>query len=90
VQEHRRLSEQRPDDLHRALAPLVDLLADEIRRAAAAGAARSTDPARDAQTVFGLVLEGVHDVTLGRAEPLDHADYLWRFCWSGLLGQEER
>lgn len=84
VQEHRRLSEQRPDELRTALAPLVDLLAHELERAVSAGVVMSADTRRDAQTVFVLVLEGVHDVVLGRAEPLEQAEYLWRFCWNGL------
>jgi AcrR family transcriptional regulator len=84
VQEHRRLSEQRPDELRTALAPLVDLLAHELEQAARAGVITSGDTARDAETVFVLVLEGVHDVTLGRAEPLEQAQYIWRFCRNGL------
>ncbi len=84
VREHRRLSEARPDELRRALAPMVDLLEREV-----AGALDTLDPARDARTVFALVLEGIHDVTLGRVEPLDEATYLWRFCWSALRGAEE-
>lgn len=84
VREHGRLSEARPDDLRRALAPMVDLLAREV-----AAAVATSDPARDARTVFALVLEGIHEVTLGRVEPLDEATYLWRFCWSALRGAEE-
>jgi len=84
VREHRRLSEHRHDDLRRALAPLLDLLATEITSAAEAGAVTTADAARDAQTIFALVLEGIHDVTLGRAEPLEEAEYLWRFCRDGL------
>jgi AcrR family transcriptional regulator len=84
VREHRRLSEARPDELRRALAPMVDLLAREI-----ASAVATPDPARDAHTVFALVLEGIHEVTLGRVEPIDEATYLWRFCGSALRGAEE-
>jgi AcrR family transcriptional regulator len=84
VREHRRLSEARPDELRRALAPMVDLLEREV-----AGAVATADSARDARTVFALVLEGIHEVTLGRVEPLDEATYLWRFCWSALRGAEE-
>ena len=84
VREQRRLSEDRPDDLRRALAPLLDLLSGEIARAASTDAVVTADPARDAETIFALVLEGIHDVTLGRAEPLEQAAYLWRFCRDGL------
>jgi len=84
VQEHRRLSEERPDELRAALAPMVDLLAAQIALAADAGASASTEPARDAQTLFVLVLEGVHEVGLGHAKPLEQAEYLWRFCANGI------
>jgi AcrR family transcriptional regulator len=81
VREHRRLSEARPDEMRRALAPMVDLLASEI-----AGAVATPDPARDAHIVFALLLEGIHEVTLGRVAPRDEATYLWRFCRGALEG----
>jgi AcrR family transcriptional regulator len=84
VQEHRRLSEQRPDELRVALAPMVDLLTAQIALVAEAGGTGSVEPARDAQTLFVLVLEGVHEVGLGHVEPLEQAEYLWRFCANGL------
>ena len=84
VQEHRRLAEERPETLRAALAPMVDLLAHEIDRAKDRGVATSTDPARDAQTIFVLVLEGIHELALGHGEPLEQADYLWRFCAAAL------
>ena len=84
VREHRRLGEERPDDLRAALAPLVDLLAGELAGAAAADQATTSDPGRDAETVFGLLLAGVHEVTLGRRDPYDEAAHLWHLCWSGL------
>jgi len=84
VREHRRLSEQRPEEMRRALAPMIDLLEREIAAATAAGVCASPNPARDADLVFALVLEGIYDVSLGRAEPLDEAAYLWGFCWAGL------
>jgi len=86
VREQRRLSESRPDHLRRALAPLLDVLTNAIASAADAGDVTSPDPARDAEMIFALVLEGIHDVTLGRAEPLEEAEYLWRFCRGALRG----
>jgi hypothetical protein len=86
VREHRRLSEERPDELRRALAPMLGVLEAEIVAATAAGSCGSRDPARDADLVFTLVLEGISDVTLGRAAPLEEAAYLWEFCWAGLSG----
>ena len=56
VSEHRRLSQERPDDLAAALAPIVDVIAAAVADAVAAGAAVSDDPVRDAGTVFSLVL----------------------------------
>jgi AcrR family transcriptional regulator len=86
VREHRRLSENRPDELRRALAPMIAVIESEIADATAQGACASRDPERDAQLMFTLVLEGISDVTLGRAEPLEAAAYLWSFCWAGLSG----
>jgi AcrR family transcriptional regulator len=78
VREHRRLREHRPDEIHAALAPLTRLIASFITTA---------DPQRDAQTVFGLLLDGFHDVVLGRvADVPEFADYLYRFCAYGLEG----
>lgn len=90
VREHRRLGQDHPDDMRHALAPLLDLLAAEIGSAAGAGMVESVDPDRDAQTIFALVLEGIHDVTIGRADPLERAAYLWQFCFDGLRGPAER
>jgi AcrR family transcriptional regulator len=85
VREHRRLAEGHPVELRAALAPLVDMLSAEL---AAAGLSEdiSRNPSRAAETVFGVLLSGISDVTLGRAEPRDEAAYLWRFCWAGLQG----
>lgn len=90
VQEHRRLSEQRPDELRRALAPMIDLLSHELDAASRAGVIAIDEPARHAQTMFALILEGVHDVTLGRAEAFDQAAYIWQFCWGGLQYDERQ
>jgi len=87
VREHRRLSEERPDDLDAALASLVGLLEREIDAAAAAGAVDTPDPAHDAATVFAALLSGVHDVTVRGADPLAVGEHLWRFCWGGLRGR---
>jgi AcrR family transcriptional regulator len=86
VREHRRLSEDFPEELRGALAPMVALLASEMTRAADAGLARRGDAARDAQTIFGLLLSAIHDVTMGRGDPLELASYVWEFCWAGLRG----
>jgi AcrR family transcriptional regulator len=89
VREHRRLSDSRPEELQRALAPMIEVLAAEIAAAASVGAAVSLDPQREARAVFALLLDGIHDVARGEAEPLDEAAFLWRFCWGGLRGAIE-
>jgi AcrR family transcriptional regulator len=86
VREYRRLRDERPDELRRALAPLLDLLTSEIAGATAARDIASADPVRDAETVFALLLDGIGDVTVGRADPRERAAYLWRFCRDGLRG----
>ena len=86
VREHRRLAEERPDDLRAALTPLVGVLADELDAATRAGVAEIPHPQRDAESVFGLLLTGVHEVTLKRSDPHDEAAHLWRLCWAGLRG----
>lgn len=80
AREHRRLSEARPGELARALAPLVDLLATEV------SSVPTADVAADTDAVFTLVIGGIHDVIVGGAVATDRAAHLWRFCWSGLGG----
>ncbi|MFA5884304.1 MAG: TetR/AcrR family transcriptional regulator [Acidimicrobiia bacterium] len=84
VSEHRRLSQERPDDLRAALAPIVAVIEHAIDGAARVGAVESADPARDAATVFSLVLDGIHDLSFERVEPRDRAEYLWQFCGRAL------
>jgi AcrR family transcriptional regulator len=88
VREYNRLSEERPDELDVALASLTGLLEREVRAADAAGTIATTDPARASATVFGLLLNGVHDVTVRSSDPLAVGEHLWRFCWSGLRGEQ--
>jgi AcrR family transcriptional regulator len=75
VREHRRLREHHDDELRAALAPLVDLLATQL----------PSGSARDAETMFAVLLEGVHDVVVGRAtDTRELAEYLYRFCTRGV------
>jgi hypothetical protein len=37
--------------------------------------------------MFVLLLSGVSDVTLGRADPQELAEWLWEFCWSAVQGE---
>lgn len=78
VREHRRLSDVDPRALDHALAPLTDLLADLVG---------TEDARRDAHTMLGVLIAGIHDVLSGRvADPPEHARYLYRFCTRGLEG----
>ncbi len=79
VREYRRLMEFHDAELRDALAPLVDLLARHID---------SDDPKRDARTMFGVLLDGIHDVVVGRvADAQELARYLQRFCIEGVGGR---
>ncbi|MGQ0826290.1 MAG: TetR family transcriptional regulator [Actinomycetota bacterium] len=76
VREHRRLVEHRYEAQRVALAPLTDLLAPLLD---------TDDSARDAETIFGVLVEGVHQLVTGRADDA-HAlgEYLARFCTQGV------
>jgi AcrR family transcriptional regulator len=88
--EYRRLSEDHPDALRAAVAPLVDLLRDELAAAVATGDAAVSDPPRAAQAVFGLILAGISDVTTGAVAAEEQAEWLWQLCWTGLRGEKQR
>ncbi len=76
VREYRRLIEFHDAELRDAVAPLVDLLARDID---------SDDPKRDARTMFGVLLDGIHDIVVGRvADAGELARYLERFCTRGV------
>jgi AcrR family transcriptional regulator len=79
VREHRRLVEVRPAETDAALAPMTDMIAEHVS---------SDDPRRDAHTVLGVVLTGMHEVVLGRVDDVHElASYLYRFCARGLEGE---
>ncbi len=80
ARETRRLGDERPAELAGALAPLLDGLAavlDEIG---------SRDTERDVRAVFSLVIDAIHDITRGRADPIDAADYLTGFVLRAVAG----
>jgi AcrR family transcriptional regulator len=79
VREHRRLSVERTADLAAALAPLVDLLREEI------AAGTSVDDAeRTAEIVFAVLLDGMADVTLAGRDSKEVASTVWHFVAGGL------
>ncbi len=87
VREHRRLREHHSDEMQVALAPMVDLLAAYIARVLGARNPHDIREAqRDAATMFSLLLDGVHDVVVGRVvDAPELGEYLWAFCRNGLL-----
>ena len=60
------------------------MLNEEVHGAVDAGVAVAPDPRHAARAMFALVLESIHDVVLGRAEPLAEAQFVWDFCWHGV------
>src|SRR5438270_6772380 len=89
VREYRRLSVERPAELAQALAPLVDLLDEEIVRATDAGRAAPGDVTRGAEIVFALLLDGLADVTLAGRDSKEVAASIWRFVAGGLRLDEK-
>jgi AcrR family transcriptional regulator len=87
IREQRRLAESRPDTLTAAIAPIIDVFTAAIEGAVAAGVAATPDPPRTARTLFALVLDGLFEVVLGRAEPLEEAAFLWQCSWAGVRGE---
>src|SRR5947208_11873212 len=79
VREYRRLGVERPAELAAALAPLVDLLEEEI-----AAAAPVSDAGRSAEIVFGVLLDGLADITLADRDSKETVTSVWRFVAGGL------
>src|SRR3954469_12893997 len=79
VREHRRLSVERPADLNAALAPLVDLLKEEI-----AAGSNVSDSKRTAEIVFGVLLDGLADVALAGRDSKEVVASVWQFVAGGL------
>ena len=79
MREHRRLSVERPADLAAALAPLVDLLQEEI-----AAGSPVPDPERSAEIVFAVLLDGLADVTLAGRDSKEVVSSVWQFVAGGL------
>src|SRR4051794_9309365 len=79
VREYRRLGVERPAELAAALAPLVDLLEEEI-----AAGARVADAGRSAEIVFAVLLDGLADVPLAGRDSKEIVSSVWRFVAGGL------
>jgi AcrR family transcriptional regulator len=76
VREYLRLAEHHAAELREALGPLLALLARELR---------TPQPRRDAETMFGVLLGGIHAVIVGRlTDTRELAEYLYGFCSRGV------
>jgi AcrR family transcriptional regulator len=78
VREYLRLTEHNEDALRAALAPLLDLLAKNLD---------TKQPQRDALTMFGVLLGGIHGIVMGSTPAQDTrevGEYLHRFCTQGV------
>ncbi len=84
--EHLRLAESRPRELQAALAPLIALIADQLRAGMAAGVVRPCDADLQAGLIYNLVSTTVHSELLaGEGRPdrerrLKLAREIWDFC----------
>ena len=85
--EHLRLAEARPEELQRAIEPLVALIAQYISDGATEGHFRAALPTRSAMFVYNLISSTVHTETLrlaaGQQLPGSRdqlAEDLWDFC----------
>jgi AcrR family transcriptional regulator len=85
--EHLRLAESRPDDLQRALSPLMTLIAQQLARGMEVGTVRKCAPERLAALVYNSVSTTIHTELLAkqtarvdRAHRLQLANDIWDFC----------
>jgi AcrR family transcriptional regulator len=87
AREHLRLAETRPKDLERAIAPLINVIAEILRCGMADGSIRTTEPQHLALLVYNLISTTVHGELLAEelGQPsLDRrkrlAEEIWHFC----------
>jgi len=79
--EHLRLAKARPDDLQVAMAPLVDLLAEQLALGMERGVVRRADPQELAMLVNNLVAATIHTTLLTKGgRRAGAAEALWEFC----------
>jgi AcrR family transcriptional regulator len=86
VREHLRLAESRPAELRSVLAPFVELFTRELADAQSASVLRRGDAARDARTLFHLVISHLHALVCHQIDdpPRQVAEDLWAFCAAAL------
>jgi AcrR family transcriptional regulator len=83
--EHLRLAEARPDDLERALEPMIGVMAEQLALGMERGVVRRADPFPLATLVHSVVAATIHASLLSRASgaetrPEASAAALWEFC----------
>lgn len=85
--EHLRLAESRASDLQAALAPLVQLIEQQLAEGMAMGTVRKGDPQRLATLVYNVVSTTVHAALLAeektepdKAHQAQLAADIWEFC----------
>jgi TetR/AcrR family transcriptional regulator len=86
IGQHWRLHQLFPAELALAIQPFTDILADEIRRAQAAGTLPDNDPDRIASFVTRLVMVEYHFYAFAQldADIDEIAERIWGFCRYGL------
>jgi len=89
--EHLRLAQSRPEELQKALGPLLDLLAGQVAIGIEKGVMRKADPQIQAQLIYNLVSTTTHTVLLqeegGRPDREARralAEDIWEFCRRGV------
>jgi AcrR family transcriptional regulator len=84
--QHWRLRQRLPEDMARAVQPMTDLFARELREAEAAGLLRPTDVDRDAALITKLLMAVYHDHAYAApGEPADGLiEHVWAFCLGGV------
>jgi AcrR family transcriptional regulator len=87
AREHLRLADTRPRELQMALAPLLALMAEQLREGVAQGEVRGCEPDLTANLIYNLVSTTMHAELLaeetGNRDPgrrLRLATELWEFC----------
>lgn len=85
--EHLRLAESRPQELQKALSPLIALIAEEIAKGVAMGLLRECEPRLQASLVYNFVSATIHVELLAeeggqpdRARREQLAGTIWEFC----------
>ncbi|VWX46522.1 TetR/AcrR family transcriptional regulator [Novosphingobium sp. 9U] len=85
--EHLRLAESRPQELQKALSPLIALIAEELAKGVAMGLLRECDPRLQASLVYNFVSATIHVELLAeeggqpdRARRDQLAGVIWEFC----------